>query len=152
MKQNIAYTARNLVEAKLNEEGFVIWDVRYEKEADVWNLVFEVENSLRDKGMSMADCERANAVIEPIIDKADLIDGSYTLEVSSAGLTRVLKSDFHFESARENSWDVQLKLYAAVEGMKEFTGKITEVSGKEIGINNIIINRKNIARAAAILG
>ncbi|MGI6715880.1 MAG: ribosome maturation factor RimP [Eubacteriales bacterium] len=153
MKQNIASTARSLVEGELNKAGFAIWDVRYEKDSGVWNLVFEVDLYPSDgRSMSMTDCERANAIINPIIDKADLIESSYTLEVSSAGLTRNLKSNFHFETACKEGWDVQIKLYTAVDGMKEFSGKISAFSGKEIEMGNIIINRKNIARATAVLG
>lgn len=166
MKQNIATVARELVERQINDEGFVIWDVRYEKEAGVWNLVFELDKRAGEGytggenaeagsvSMTMTDCERANGIIEPIIDKADPIEGSYMLEVSSAGLTRILRTDFHFETALKRNWDVQVKLFTAVDGIniKEIKGNLASVNGEEIEINNIKINRKNIAKVVAILG
>ncbi|MDD4124415.1 MAG: hypothetical protein PHW77_01620 [Eubacteriales bacterium] len=156
MKHNIAITARKLVERQINDGGFIIWDVRYEKEAGVWNLVFELDRVQTEEGnnasMSMNDCEKANTIIEAVIDKADLIEGSYMLEVSSAGLTRILRTDYHFETALKKNWEVQIKLYSAADGIKETIGRIASVSGEEIEINNIKINRKNIAKAVAILG
>ncbi len=158
MKQNIAENAKRLVERQIQEAGFALWDVRYEKEAGVWNLVFELEKLAEgeDMGMTMADCERANNIIEPIIDKADPIEGAYTLEVSSAGLTRRLRTECHFETALKKNWDVRLKLYKAetCAGVccKEINGVITRIGEDEITIDDITISRKNIASAEALLG
>jgi ribosome maturation factor RimP len=155
VKQNIALTARKLVEQKVTDAGFCIWDVRYEKDAGVWTLVFELDKAAEsgtDENMSMSDCERANAIIEPIIDEADPIEESYTLEVSSAGLTRSLRTDYHFETAVKKKWPVMLKLFTPVGDAKELSGVITSSDGTEIEINQIKIERKNIAKAAVVLG
>ena len=89
MKKNVASVSREAVEPALVSAGFTVWDVRYEKEANVWTLVFELD---RGENMSMSDCEEANAIIEPIIDGLDPIEGAYVLEVSSAGLKILLAS------------------------------------------------------------
>lgn len=149
MKQSISQIARGLVEEKIVAAGFTLWDVRYEKEGEDMNLVFELD---RGENMSMSDCEEANDIINPIIDEADPIQGAYILEVSSAGLTRNLRTDYHFETAAQKGWNVQIKLYKAENGKKELSGKITEADGETITLEENKINRKNIAKATAILG
>jgi ribosome maturation factor RimP len=56
------------------------------------------------------------------LDEHDPIQGSYILEVSSAGADRVLKKPAHFEAFLGSTVDV--KLYRAREGKKEFTGTL----------------------------
>lgn len=154
MKKNIAKTAEDLVTEKLSHEGFDLWDVRYEKDAGVWNLVFEVEKRLLSpgaKGMTMADCECANRIVEPIIENADLIDEPYTLEVSSAGLTRLLRTETHFERALKEGWNTHIKLFAPQDGVREFRGALSFAAKTEVGIGGVQIKKKNIARAVALL-
>ena len=46
--------------------------------------------------ISLDDCERVSGVAGPLLDQADLIRDSYTLEVSSPGLDRPLKKEADF--------------------------------------------------------
>ena len=149
MKQNIAEKARALVEDKVKEAGFTLWDVRYEKEAGDWTLVFELD---RGENMSMSDCEEANSIIEPIIDEADPIADPYVLEVSSAGLTRVLRTEYHYAKAIENGWDTEFRFFKAENGAKELKGVVTSQTESTVTVNGNEISKKNIAKATAILG
>ena len=150
MKKNVASVSREAVEPALANAGFTVWDVRYEKEANVWTLVFELD---RGENMSMSDCEEANGLIEPIIDALDPIENAYVLEVSSAGLTRTLRTEYHYEQAVKNGWDTEIKLFKAVSGAKELKGKITSYGGDTLTLENgTVIEIKNIAKATAILG
>ncbi len=149
MKKNVASVSREAVEPALVSAGFTVWDVRYEKEANVWNLVFELD---RGENMSMSDCEEANAIVEPIIDELDPIEGAYVLEVSSAGLTRVLRTRYHYETAVKNGWECELKLFRALSGAKELRGVITSLGEETLVISGTEIEIKNIAKATAILG
>ena len=150
MKKNIASVSRAAVEPALADAGFTVWDVRYEKEANVWTLVFELD---RGENMSMSDCEEANGIIEPVIDALDPIENAYVLEVSSAGLTRTLRTEYHYGQAAEKGWDVELKLFRPVSGAKELKGKITSCGGETLTLESgAVIEIKNIAKATAILG
>ena len=149
MKKNIASVSRAAVEPALVSAGFTVWDVRYEKEANVWNLVFELD---RGENMSMADCEEANAIIEPIIDELDPVEGAYVLEVSSAGLTRTLRTRYHYETAVKNGWECELKLFRALSGAKELHGVITSLGEETLALGETEVEIKNIAKATAILG
>ncbi|MDQ6772558.1 MAG: ribosome maturation factor RimP [Candidatus Dormibacteraeota bacterium] len=47
--------------------------------------------------ISIADCERVSHVAGPLLDQADLIPDSYTLEVSSPGAERALRDRADYE-------------------------------------------------------
>ena len=100
--------------------GCEIWDVEYVKEAGEWYLRVYID---RAEGISIDDCEAVSRPLSDALDEADPIDGPYTLEVSSAGADRVLKRPEHFERFLGSTVDV--KLYRAQGGRKEWTGTLT---------------------------
>lgn len=51
----------------------------------------------RPGGVSVEDCARTSEIISKLLDKADPIPSSYTLEVSSPGLDRRLWEPWHYE-------------------------------------------------------
>ncbi|MEG2003346.1 MAG: ribosome maturation factor RimP [Clostridia bacterium] len=146
MKKNIAALTRELIELPLTTAGFSIWDVKYEKEGGDYILCIELD---KEGGMSIDDCSVANDIINPIIDNADLIEIGYCLEVSSAGLTRELRNLSHFQYAIDKQPDAEIKVFTAIDGKKQFFGKITYADENEIEINSVKINKKNIAKAVA---
>ena len=62
--------------------GCSIWDVEYVKEAGTWFLRVYID---KPGGISIEDCEAVSRPLSDKLDEADPIEGSYTLEVSSAG-------------------------------------------------------------------
>ena len=58
-----------------------------------------------------------------ILDREEFIDIPYIFEVSSPGLTRPLKKDKDFK--RNLGKKVEVKLYRAVDGSKEFEAILT---------------------------
>ena len=101
-------------------QGVEIWDVEYVKEAGQWFLRIYID---KDGGIGINDCEAFSRTMDPILDEADPIEGSYVFEVSSAGAERELKRPSDFEKFIGSS--VEVKLYKAVEGRKVFTGTLT---------------------------
>lgn len=97
--------------------GCSLWDVEYVKEAGEWFLRVYID---KEGGVSINDCEAVSRPLSDALDEADPIEGSYTLEVSSAGADRVLKKPEHFAAFLGSEVDV--KLYRAREGRKELTG------------------------------
>lgn len=97
--------------------GCSLWDVEYVKEAGEWFLRVYID---KEGGVSINDCEAVSRPLSDALDEADPIEGSYTLEVSSAGADRVLKKPEHFTAFLGSEVDV--KLYRAREGRKELTG------------------------------
>lgn len=99
------------------EQGCTLWDVEYVKEAGEWILRVYID---KQGGVSINDCEAVSRPLSDQLDEADPIEGSYTLEVSSAGADRVLKKPEHFAAFLGSQVDV--RLYRPVEGKKAFTG------------------------------
>ena len=97
--------------------GCTLWDVEYVKEAGEWFLRIYIDKA---DGVSIDDCEAVSRPLSDALDEADPIEGSYTLEVSSAGADRALKKPEHF--AQFVGSEVDVKLYRARAGRKELTG------------------------------
>ena len=111
-----AQLARPVVEAN----GCSLWDVEYVKEAGSWYLRVYID---KETGVSIDDCEAVSRVLSDLLDEADPIEGSYTLEIGSAGAERVLKRPADFQ--RYLNSPVLVKLYKPVDGRKEFPGTLT---------------------------
>ena len=110
-----AQLARPVVEAN----GCTLWDVEYVKEAGTWYLRILLD---KEGGVDILDCEEISRKVSDLLDEADPIEGSYTLEVGSAGAERTLKRPADFQ--RFLGSPVLVKLYRAREGRKEFAGHL----------------------------
>ena len=118
-KEGIVATVRKLVEPVVRSFDLSLWDVEYVKEGSEWYLRITID---KPDGITIEDCEKVHMAIDPLLDEADPIEDSYHLEVSSPGLERSLTEPFHFEACK--GWDVEVKLYAPVDGSKSFTGEL----------------------------
>ena len=97
-----------------------LWDVEYVKEAGTWYLRVYID---RREGVSISHCEAVNRELDKILDEhEDLIPGSYTFEVSSAGVERRLRRPSDFE--RFIGHLVEVKLYKSRDGQKVFIGEL----------------------------
>ena len=110
-----AELAMPLIEA----QGCTLWDVEYVKEAGTWYLRVLLD---KEGGVDILDCEAISRKLSDLLDEADPIDGSYTLEVGSAGAERALKRPSDF--AQYLGEPVLVKLYRAQNGLKEFAGHL----------------------------
>lgn len=82
------------------------------------------------EGVGLTDCERVSREVSALLDVEDPIPTAYTLEVSSPGLDRVLRTQAHF--ARFVGSRVHVELAAPREGRRRYTGKL--LSADEAGI------------------
>jgi len=103
------------------ERGCALWDVEYVKEAGRWVLRVLLD---KEGGVDILDCEAVSRALSDLLDEADPIEGSYVLEVGSAGAERALKRPGDFR--RFLGSPVLVKLYRAEEGRKEFAGTLAE--------------------------
>ena len=99
--------------------GCTLWDVEYVREAGEWFLRVYID---KEGGVSIDDCEAVSRPLSDALDEADPIQGSYVLEVSSAGADRALKKPEHF--ARFIGTAVDVRLYRPVDGGREHTGAL----------------------------
>lgn len=110
----------DLVKPITDELGYYLWDVCYEKEGAVWYLRIFIDS---DDGITIEDCERANAPINAVMDEKDPISQAYTLEVGSAGLERELVKEEHFEICEGDT--VRIRFIRNVDGEKEVTAVLS---------------------------
>lgn len=82
--------------------------------------------------ISIDDCERVSQVAGPLLDKADLIEQSYTLEVSSPGAERTLRDRGEYE--RFVGHRVNLR-YRAGESEVALEGMLESVDDDGIGVS-----------------
>lgn len=136
-----------LVEPIINALGVELVEVCYEKKHDGMNLTVYID---RKGGIDLETCERVHRAIDEPLDELDPTNGaSYTLNVSSAGLDREIKTDKDF--ARNISEVLQIKLYQKVDGLKEVIGtlkcfdekdiKVETLKGKEITLPRKLISK-----------
>ena len=118
MKKITELTAE-LAAPAIAEHGCTLWDVEYVKEAGTWYLRILLD---KEGGVDILDCEEISRKVSDLLDEADPIEGSYTLEVGSAGAERTLKRPADFQ--RFLGSPVLVKLYRAREGRKEFAGHL----------------------------
>ena len=83
-----------------------------------------------EPGISLDDCERVSRAVSETLDAADPIPSHYTLEVSSPGLDRLLRTREHFE--RFAGERVRLEMMQPVEGRKRFSGRLLGVGASDI--------------------
>ena len=120
MKKITELTAE-LAAPAIAEQNCTLWDVEYVKEAGTWFLRVFID---KEGGISIEDCEAVSRPLSDKLDEADPIEGSYTLEVSSAGADRALKKPEHFRQFTGS--EVEIKLYRPRDGRKEHVGILTE--------------------------
>lgn len=119
MKKITELTA-GLAAPAIAEAGCTLWDVEYVKEAGTWYLRVLLD---KEGGVDILDCENVSRKLSDLLDEADPIEGSYTLEVGSAGAERALKRPSDFQ--RFLGSPVLVKLYRSQDGRKEFAGTLT---------------------------
>jgi ribosome maturation factor RimP len=103
------------------EQNVYVVDVTYKKEEDGYSLCYYID---KDGGIGIDECESFSKAVEELLDADDFIENNYTLEVSSPGADRKLTKEREFLYYRGREVDV--KLYKAENGVKEFTGVLKD--------------------------
>lgn len=116
-REEIEKKAEELILPVLEENRFDLWDTEYVKEAGTWYLRYYID---KEGGITINDCEAVSRRVSDLLDELDFIPESYILEVSSPGLGRQLKKTRDYE--RSIGQEVEIRLFKAVDGSKEYTG------------------------------
>ena len=119
-RTEIVAKTEELVTPIIEENHFELVDVEYVREGANWYLRVYAD---KEGGINIDDCVLISRSLEKKLDAADRMTDPYILEVSSPGLTRPLKKDKDFK--RNLGKKVEVKLYRAVDGSKEFEAILT---------------------------
>lgn len=143
-KKEIEERTEGLLIPILDEFSFDLWDVEYVKEGSDYYLRAYID---KEGGITIDDCVDVSRKLSDKLDEDDFIDGEYILEVSSPGLGRALKRDRDFEKSIGR--EIDIKLYKAIEKVKEFTGVLKAFDKDTVSIeiegNEQVFNRKDLA-------
>jgi ribosome maturation factor RimP len=82
------------------------------------------------QGIAVEDCERVSREVAALLDVDDPIPTAYTLEVSSPGFDRLLRTPAHFERFVGSRVFVELKAPRA--GRRRYTGTLQAVNATGI--------------------
>lgn len=129
LPQNIAQKVQELAEPYAAELSLEIWDIVYKKEGSDWYLRIFID---KDGGVSVDDCVDFTHLITKPLDEADPISQSYTLEVSSPGIERELKADWHFNKYIGSR--IFLRTIRPVNGVRDFAGVLKAYENRNITV------------------
>jgi len=89
-KERIETLARDI----LAREGFELVEAKVNLRSRRRAVTLFIDSP--EAPVSLNDCARISRLVEDALDREDLVDGRYVLEVSSPGLDRVLKGERDF--------------------------------------------------------
>ncbi len=146
--KNVTAVVSEALTPVIEQLGYELWDIEYVKEGADWFLRFTIDS---EKGIDINDCEKVHRTIDPLLDELDPISEAYHLEVSSPGLERDLKYDWHYKACIGEK--AEFRLFAPLEekpGVKSIVGIITdyedsviitEVDGEELKIPHSAVSK-----------
>jgi len=132
--KNIVEQVSNALTPVINDLGYEVWDIEYVKEGAEYFLRFTIDN---DEGITIDDCETVHRAIDPLLDELDPIEDAYNLQVSSPGLERDVKYDWHYEVLAGET--LEIHLFAPIEAYpakKVFTGILVSYENAVITLNS----------------
>ena len=112
-------------------EAMEVIDVELRREGTRAGRVLRVYLD-KEGGPNVDDLGRVSRQLSELLDSQDIVEGSYTLEVSSPGINRPLKKPEHFQ--RFIGKRVRIRTGDMIDGRRSFLGILSEVSGDTIRI------------------
>ena len=121
-----------LLEPPIEALGFELVDVEIAREGRGGVLRIFIDRRAEDSAAAVTvdDCARASHAVSEVLEIQDPIKGHYTLEVSSPGFDRILRTRAHFERFVGARIFAELKL--PMEGRRRFIGLLKSASSDTI--------------------
>ena len=127
MENEIVDRVRAIADPIISDEGMELVDVEYRRESKGWVLRLYLD---KDGGVTLDDCTRISQEVGRSLDVEDFIQIPYTLEVSSPGLTRPLKTEKDFMKYRNSL--IKVKTLDPIQNRRQFKGRLLGVSANQI--------------------
>lgn len=146
MEREVVDRVREMIDPILLNEGMEVVEIGYRRESSGWVLRLILD---KEGGITLDDCTRVSQEVGRSLDVGDVIRTPYTLEVSSPGLTRPLKTEKDFMKYRHRL--IKLKTVDPIQNRRQFKGRLLGISeqGIEIEVDGGIfqIPLSNVAKA-----
>ena len=128
-EREIVERLRAMIHPIVLNEGMEVVDIEYRRESGGWILRLILD---KEGGVTLDDCTRVSQEVGRSLDVEDILQTSYTLEVSSPGLTRPLKTEKDFMKYLHRL--VKVKTVDPIQNRRQFKGKLLGVSENEVEI------------------
>jgi len=139
----------SLAEPLLAQLGYELVDLEYVPGRTHAQLRLFID---RPEGVRIEDCEQVSREVSALLDVTDPVPTSFTLEVSSPGLDRVLRLPAHF--LRFVGRRVKVELLVPRDGRRRFTGVLAaaDAAGVELKVDGdaVRVAHGEIGRARLI--
>tara|TARA_B100001179_G_scaffold174838_1_gene130149 strand:- start:433 stop:918 length:486 start_codon:yes stop_codon:yes gene_type:complete len=118
-----------IAERVASGHGVEVFDVQLRRESIGWVLrvvLDRQDSSVDDDSISVDDCQKVSQDLNAVLDVEDALDHAYTLEVSSPGLDRPLRTPGEYQ--RFVGRLAQIVVSEAINGQTFLKGRIQEVT------------------------
>jgi ribosome maturation factor RimP len=121
---------REVLEPLLRAEGMTLVDMQWSRRGRRWVLTLFIDKA---GGITLDDCAHISYQVGERLEVENLIDHAYTLEVSSPGLDRPLRTLADYERFRGQL--VRITTTMPIDGRSTIVGRLQEVYGETIMVD-----------------
>jgi ribosome maturation factor RimP len=121
-----------LLEPPIEALGYELVDLEFAQAGRGGILRIFIDRRAQDSGagITVDDCANVSHAVSQVLETQDPIKGHYTLEVSSPGFDRILRTRAHFERFVGERIFAELKL--PIAGRRRFVGELKAIAGDAI--------------------
>ena len=114
-------TLTTLLQPVIEGLGYELWELEFQpgRGNGLLRLYLDTE---AEAGITVDDCERVSRAVSDVLDAQDPIPGNYTLEVSSPGIERPLRTARHFAPYAGET--VFVEMVHVVDERRRFKGRL----------------------------
>lgn len=137
MSTSVKDQVEGLLQPILSNKGLSLYEIEYVKEGPDWYLRIFID---KIGGIDIEECGDVSLELSELLDEKDFIKGAYTLEVSSPGVERPLRS---INEVKEHiNHYIHVSLYVHIDGEKEYEGLLIDVKEDLLTIEYQVLSRK----------
>lgn len=134
----------NSFEEILNEHGYALYDLEFIKKSNILSVLIERTDG---ENINIDDCVKVSEILNQYLDSHEFYDDAYTLDVSSPGIMRPLKTKNHYQQQIGNEIEINLYQKDPKLNTKKVIGILEEVNEEEIVIDGNHFSFKQITKA-----
>ena len=145
-EENIISNIKELLEPILYENNLELFDIEFSSSGRKGVLRIFID---KQEGVTIDDCTQVSRELGTLLDVHEVVPGSYTLEVSSPGLTRPLRNPSDY--IRYKGKIVKIKTIEDIDHKNVFTGKLLDFVDETVSLetkgSNLLIPYDKIEKA-----
>jgi ribosome maturation factor RimP len=121
-----------ILEPPIEALNYELVDIEYAREGRGGVLRIFIDRCAKDSGdgITVEDCANVSHAVSQVLESQDPIKGHYTLEVSSPGFDRILRTRAHFERFVGERIFAELKL--PIDGRRRYVGVLKSIAGDTV--------------------